>query len=209
MLPRPPDWRPGLEVVGYWFPPLPHGWTPPDRLVHFLAAGAPPIFFGLGSMASRHGQRLGELAVTAMRRAKLRGIIQAGSAGLSVSDDQDDVLAIGEIPHQWLFPQMAAVVHHGGAGTTAAALRAGVPAVAVPVQADQPFWAARTVALGTSPGSVPFKQLTAGRLAAAVTAAVAHGPYRQRAAAVAGSIAHEDGCARVVAAVDTLLDRTH
>lgn len=152
-------------------------------------------------------QRLGELAVTTLRLAGLRGIVQAGAAGLSVPDHPDDVLAIGDVPHEWLFPRMAAVVHHGGAGTAAAALRAGVPSVAVPVRADQPFWAARTVALGTSPGVVPVKRLTAERLAAAVTAAVTDGRYRQRAAAVADRVAHEDGCAPVVATVDALLDR--
>lgn len=157
-------------------------------------------------MAGRHGQRLGEVAALTLRCAGLRGVVQVGQDGLSDPDDYDDVLMIGDVPHQWLFPQMAAVVHHGGAGTTAAALRAGAPTVVVPIQAGQPFWAGRTVALGTSPGSVPFTQLTAERLAAAVTAAVSDGQYRRRAAAVVRRIAHEDGCAPVVAAVDALLD---
>lgn len=104
---------------------------------------------GFGSMAAGHGERLSGIAVRALRAAGLRGILQSGSAGLAAEGD-DDVLTVGDVPHALLFPRTAAVVHHAGAGTAAAGLRAGVPAVPVPVTADQPFWALRLAALGAA-----------------------------------------------------------
>ncbi|MGQ7754229.1 glycosyltransferase [Streptomyces sp. WC2508] len=100
-------------------------------------------------MAPGQGERLGELVAAAVTRAGVRAVVQAGWAGLSAVSD--DVLAIGDLPHDWLCPRTAAVVHHAGAGTTAAGLRAGVPAVPVPVMADQPFWAARLHRFGVAP----------------------------------------------------------
>jgi sterol 3beta-glucosyltransferase len=102
------------------------------------------------------------------------------------------------VPHDWLFPQMAAVVHHAGAGTTGAGLRAGVPAVPVPFMVDQPFWAGRLEALGVAPGAIPFRRLSVDRLSAALTAATGDIRYRERAAVVAARIAPEDGVAGVL-----------
>ncbi|MBT2438497.1 glycosyltransferase, partial [Streptomyces sp. ISL-22] len=125
LVPRPADWRAGLDVVGTWWPYVAPDRRLPAEVEDFLAAGARPVFIGFGSMAAGHGERLSEIAVTALRTAGLRGIVQAGSAGLAA--DGGDVLTIGDLPHALLFPRVAAVVHHAGAGTTAAALRAGVP----------------------------------------------------------------------------------
>ncbi|MFD8547471.1 glycosyltransferase [Streptomyces sp. NPDC059649] len=210
LLPRPADWRPGLDVVGNWWP-----WHAPDAQLpptvrDFLAAGPPPVFLGFGSMAGGEGERLGELAVRALRRAGVRGILQSGWAGLSTAhaSGADDVLTIGEVPHALLFPHMAAVVHHCGAGTTAAGLRAGVPTVPVPVTADQPFWAARLAASGVATAPIPFAQLTGdtgvARLAHALTQATT-GPERHaRARAAATRLAAEDGAGAVAKTVDRL-----
>jgi UDP:flavonoid glycosyltransferase YjiC (YdhE family) len=116
----------------------------------------------------------------------------------------DNVLAIGDLPHEWLFPRMTAVVHHAGAGTTGAVLRAGVPAVTIPVMADQPFWAGRLQRLGVALPSIPFAQLTAAGLSAAITAAISEPSYRQRARQVAGLIAADDGAANVIERVRRL-----
>ncbi|MFD0652644.1 glycosyltransferase [Streptomyces malaysiensis] len=150
MVPRPADWPSQVEVVGYWWPARPRDWQPPAELTDFLQAGPPPVFIGFGSMAPGQGERLGELVTAAVARAGVRAVVQAGWAGLTASGD--DILTVGDLPHDWLFPRTAAVVHHAGAGTTAAGLRAGVPAVAVPAMADQPFWAARLHRLGVAPG---------------------------------------------------------
>jgi UDP:flavonoid glycosyltransferase YjiC (YdhE family) len=194
--PRPADWRPGVDVVGYWWPPRPPRWEPPAELVAFLEAGPPPVFIGFGSHGQGEAERIQEIVAAATRRARVRAVVQSGWAGLSAPGD--DVLAIGNVPHDWLFPRMAAVVHHAGAGTTGAGLRAGVPAVPVPILADQPFWAARLARLGVSPGSVRFKRLSADRLAGLIQKAVSEPAYRRQAAAVAERVSAEDGAARVL-----------
>lgn len=200
VVPRPADWRPGMEVAGYWWPSEVPGWTPDSRLADFLQAGPPPVFVGFGSMAPSDPERLGRLLVRALRLAGVRGVVQSSGAGLSV--EGDDVLTVGEVPHAELFPQMAAVVHHAGAGTTAAGLRAGVPAVPVPMMLDQPFWASRLTSLGVGPGKIPFHRLTAENLAAAVGKAVRDPRYRHRARQVAALLGTEDGAGRVLAAVE-------
>jgi len=197
--PRPADWRAGIDVVGYWWPARDGGWTPPAQLTDFLGAGPPPVFVGFGSMAGGQGGQLAGTVMTALRRARVRAVIQAGWAGLEVAGD--DVLSIGDVPHEWLFPRMAAVVHHGGAGTTGAGIRAGVPSVLTPVLADQPYWARRVAELGVGPGWVPFPDITAERLGGLIGRAVSEPGYRVRAQALAARVAAEDGAARVA---DTL-----
>ncbi|WP_371476916.1 glycosyltransferase [Kitasatospora sp. NBC_00315] len=206
VLPRPTDWPSRVEVTGYWWPPRPDGWRPPAELVDFLQAGPPPVFIGFGSMAPGQGERLGELVSAAVKRAGVRAVVQAGWAELSGGGD-DDVLTIGDVPHDWLFPRTAAVVHHAGAGTTGAGLRAGVPAVPVPVLADQPFWAARLHRLGVAPRILPFQDLGAEALGAAITMCVTEPAHRRRAAELARRIASEDGAAAVLAHVASEADR--
>ncbi|MFH8798461.1 glycosyltransferase [Streptomyces sp. NPDC017936] len=197
LVPRPSDWRPGLEIVGTWWPYLDPAERLPAEVEDFLAAGPPPVLVGFGSMGAGHGERLSSLAVRALRAAGLRGILQSGSAGLAA--DGDDVLTVGDVPHALLFPRVAAVVHHAGAGTTAAGLRAGVPAVPVPVAADQPFWAARLARLGAATAPLPFGSLTAEALTDALDRAVRHPGYARSAEAAARHLAAEDGAGRTVA----------
>ncbi|GLX37820.1 glycosyl transferase [Streptomyces roseochromogenus] len=203
LLPRPRDWAHGLAVTGPWWPYVGADRRLPAELEDFLAAGPPPVFVGFGSMAAGEGERLGEIAVRALRRAGLRGVLQSGSAGLAA--DADDVLTVGDLPHALLFPRLAAVVHHAGAGTAAAALRAGVPSVTVPVTADQPFWAGRLAAVGAAPAPIPFRTLTAEGLGDALAKVVREPSYAAAAAAAARHIAVEDGEAAVVSAVGRLI----
>lgn len=204
LVPRPSDWRSGLEVVGNWWPHHDAAERLPANLEDFLRAGPRPAFIGFGSMASGEGERLSKIAVRALRRAGLRGILQAGSAGLAA--DGDDVLTIGDIPHALLFPRLAAVVHHAGAGTSAAALRAGVPAVTVPVTADQPFWAARLAAVGAATAPIPFRLLTAERLGDSLDRVVRQQSYTLAAARAAHHMACEDGAGRALKAIQQLTD---
>ena len=127
VLPRPRDWRPGLEIVGYFWPHLPDT-DPPAELVAFLETGPPPVVLGFGSMVPGDPDKTAALIQRAVRRAGVRAVVQSDWAGLEVHGD--DVLTVGAVPHEWLPPRAAAVVHHCGAGTTAAALRAGVPTAA-------------------------------------------------------------------------------
>ncbi|MEW5355120.1 glycosyltransferase [Streptomyces sp. 16-176A] len=202
LVPRPADWRPGLEVVGTWWPHHDPAAQLPPQLEDFLRSGPRPVLITFGSMAAGEGERLSEIAVRALRRAGLRGILQTGSAGLAA--ESDDVRTIGDVPHALLFPRLAAVVHHAGAGTTAAALRAAVPAVTVPVTADQPFWARRLAALGAAPDPVPFAELTAERLADALGRAVRQPEYTEAAARGALHMAAEDGAGLTLKAVEQL-----
>ncbi|KJK59344.1 glycosyltransferase [Saccharothrix sp. ST-888] len=202
VVPRPADWRPGLHVAGYWWPHECPNWQPPALVADFLTAGPPPVLIGFGSMMPGDPRRLGEIAARALRQAGLRGIVQSGSVGLSVVDD--DVITVGALPHGWLMPRTAAVVHHAGAGTTAAALRAGVPAVPVPVMTDQPWWAARLVQLGVSPQVLPCTELTAGRLAEALGRATGDAGFARRSGALAARLADEDGSGAVARAVAEL-----
>ncbi|MEU0212443.1 glycosyltransferase [Streptomyces canus] len=202
LVPRPSDWRPGLDVVGNWWPHHEATERLPTDLEDFLRAGPRPVLIGFGSMASGDGERLSEIAVRALRRAGLRGILQAGSAGLAA--DVDDVLTIGDVPHALLFPRLAAVVHHGGAGTSAAALRAGVPAVTVPVTADQPFWAGRLAALGAATDPIPFRSLTAERLADSLRQVVKQQAHSRAAAKAAQHLMTENGAGQALKAIQQL-----
>ncbi|MGW7519879.1 glycosyltransferase [Streptomyces sp. NPDC054796] len=215
VVPRPGDWRAGLTVDGYWWPHDPPEARLPDRLPAFLDAGPPPVFVGLGSATVPDPARLSTLLVRALRAAGLRGVVQRGWGGLRAEGagegdrrgergGGEDMLTVDEVPHALLFPRMAAVVHHAGAGTTAAGLRAGVPAVPVPIQFDEAFWASRLTALGVSPGAVPLRRLDERALTAALVEATRRPSYRERAAEVAARLRAEDGAGAVLASVDGL-----
>jgi sterol 3beta-glucosyltransferase len=204
VVPRPADWRDGLDVVGYWWPVSPAGWRPPPALQEFLDAGPPPVFIGIGSMEPDDAGRLSDLAATAGQQAGTRMVIQDVRAGVSETGPLGDSIVIGEAPHDWLFRRMAAVIHHAGAGTTAAGLRAGVPAVSVPMLGDQPFWAKRLAALGTGPWPIPYQRLSAKALTAAIREVTGPSSYRERAREMAARVAREDGIAPVVSALTRL-----
>lgn len=195
VLPRPADWHPGLVMAGYWWPAMKPDWQPPTDLLDFLADGTPPVFVGFGSSA----QIDPAFILEATRRAGVRAVVQGVEGALG-----DDAIAVGSIPHEWLFPRMAAVVHHAGAGTTAAGFRAGVPAVGIPVYTDQPLWASRIASLGAGPRPIPYKMLTPERLGDAITEAVSTPSYAKRAAEVSAAIATEDGTGPVVEALRNL-----
>jgi sterol 3beta-glucosyltransferase len=204
---RPPsDWQ-NTHVTGYWFLDEAADWTPPKTLLNFLQSGSPPVFIGFGSMVSRNPEETANLVLEAIALTGQRAILQAGWGGLSKSDRLDTVLMVDSIPHSWLFPRMAAVVHHGGAGTTSAGLKAGVPSIVIPFFGDQPFWGQKVVELGVGPAPIPRKQLTAERLAGAIHRSVTDQAMRQRAAALGAKIRAEDGVANAVAIVQELEKR--
>lgn len=200
VVPHPADWPDSYQVTGYWWPQQPVSWRPPAELEEFLDSGPPPVFFGFGDMTPENTNEFIELAAAAGRQAGVRQVIQAEQTDPAPAGRQrpGDSIVIGDLPHDWLFPKVAAVVHHAGAGTAAAGLRAGVPAVTVPVLADQPFWAARLAALGAGPPPIPRRQLAVRVLAAAIRDAVARPSYRTQAEALSRRMASEDGAAPVI-----------
>lgn len=204
ILPPPSDWGPHVVTTGALFLDETTGWEPPDGVAGFVNAGPPPVVIGMGSMTTRDPAMLTRLAVDALERTGQRGVLLAGWAGLGArgaTRAATDVLVCQDVPHGWLFPRAAAAVHHGGSGTTAASLRAGVPTVTVPHFGDQPLWGDRVRALGAGPPPIPRRELTADRLAAAITSAVADPAIRDRAALVGERIRAERGIERAVAEI--------
>lgn len=183
LVPQPADWPPATQITGFWFLDPPHAYTPPADLLRFLKAGEPPVYIGFGSMNTRDPQRTAELVFRALELSGRRGVLMRGWGGLDGSHLPAGVHMIDGAPHAWLFPQMAAVVHHGGAGTTGAGLRSGVPSIVVPFFIDQPFWADRVAGLGVGPAPLPRRKLNADNLARALDV-IAAPEIRRRAAAV-------------------------
>ncbi|MBU0495074.1 MAG: glycosyltransferase [Chloroflexi bacterium] len=202
VIPRPPDWGEHIHVTGYWFLDPADDWTPPPALLEFLQAGPPPVYVGFGSMSSRKPEETANLIVQALARAEQRAIMLSGWGGLQMVDVPETIFTVDSVPFSWLFPRVAAVVHHGGAGTTSAGLRAGVPSIVVPFFGDQPFWGRCVAELGVGPAPIPRKKLTAERLAQAIQQAVTDQAMRQRAASLGATIQAEDGVARAVAIIE-------
>ncbi len=185
-------------VTGYWFLSSPPTWSPPPGLEAFLARGGPVVGIGFGSMVSDDPEAVTALVLGAVRSAGVRAVLVTGWGGLTSLPEADDVFVAEALPYDWLFPRVAAVVHHGGAGTTGLALQAGVPAIVVPFTVDQPFWGSRVAALGVGPTPIPRKRLTQERLADALRRTVADEAMRARAAALGAQIRAEDGVAEAV-----------
>jgi sterol 3beta-glucosyltransferase len=202
VLPRPKDWADNHHVTGYWFLDEPISWTPPADLVEFLNGGEAPVYIGFGSMNSRNPEKSGEIALEALALSGQRGVIASGWGGLKLGNIPANVHLISSIPHSWLFEKMAAVVHHGGAGTTAAGLRGGIPSIIVPFMGDQPFWGKRVADLGVGPQPISQKKLTAKGLAAAITEAVSNSEMRRKAYVLGQKIQSEDGIGNAVTLIE-------
>jgi sterol 3beta-glucosyltransferase len=193
VIPRPADWPGSVCVAGYFFLEEPTGWQPPGELSEFLEAGDPPVYVGFGSMAGDDPWRACELVLEAIAESGRRGLILSGWGGLKAADVPDDVFVLDSAPHGWLFPRMAAVVHHGGAGTTAEGVRAGLPSVILPFAFDQAFWGARLRAMGVGPSPIPQKRLSPAKLAEAIRIATGDTAMRRRADALGRAVREERG----------------
>lgn len=198
LLPKPPDWDENHHFTGYWFLDAPPAWQPPAELLRFLESGPPPVYIGFGSMSAGDGEKKVRMVLRALEMSRQRGILLTGWGGLARIEASPDVLFVENVPHDWLFPRMAAVVHHGGAGSTGAGLRSGVPGIVTPVAADQYAWAELVVRSGAGPRVPDLKSLTAEKLAAAIGVAVHDPDLRNRAARLGEIIRAENGAARAV-----------
>jgi UDP:flavonoid glycosyltransferase YjiC (YdhE family) len=193
VVPPPADWDASAVVTGYWFLDAPAHWQPSPELLAFLDDGPPPVYIGFGSMALYDAARHTAIVLQALRMTGQRAVLATGWGGLKPEDVPPSIRVIDSAPHDWLFPRMAAVVHHGGAGTTGAGLRAGKPTVICPFVGDQTFWGRRVAALGVGSQPIPLLRLTAKRLAEAIHTAVTDEGMRQRAAALGATIRAEHG----------------
>jgi sterol 3beta-glucosyltransferase len=170
VFPTPEDWPTSVHNTGYWFLDEPGGWQPPKGLLDFLEGGPAPVYVGFGSVGDpQQAAATTRLVAAALQQAGQRGVLATGWQGMAQMDDlPEGIYMLESAPHSWLFPRMAAVVHHGGAGTTAAGLRAGVPSVVVPFSNDQFAWGQRVFELGVGAPPIPRKKLTAEKLARAI-----------------------------------------
>lgn len=169
VVPKPADWPEQNTVTGYWFEKIHDGWQPPQELVNFLSSGSPPVCVTFGSMVDNETERLTRLVCNALIKERLRGILVAGWSGIGdMEAGNNNLICLKSIPYDWLFPQVAAVIHHGGAGTLASALRAGVPSIVIPFVADQPFWGQQVYNLGVAPKPIKRSMLNERSLSSAL-----------------------------------------
>lgn len=207
VVPHPSDWPANIHTTGYWFLDEDRAWQPPRTLLQFLDEGEPPVYVGFGSMAGRDPRALTRIILSAVTQSGQRAILQSGWAGIGGVQMPPGIFLLDTAPHSWLFPRMGTVVHHGGAGTTAESLRAGVPAVIVPHMADQPFWGSRVSALGVGPRPIPRNKLTVENLAGAIRQTAADHEMRERASRLGVRIRAEDGIGMAVGVIEAYLNR--
>ena len=193
VVPSPDDWPETTKASGYWFLDPPTEWQPPPDLLRFLDRGNPPVYAGFGSAAGLHPEKLANVVIAALVQAGQRGVIATGWGGLAPPNLPGDIFQLEAAPHAWLLPRMAAVVHHGGAGTTAAGLRAGKPSIICPFLGDQTFWGTRVHSLGAGPTPIPQNKLTVANLSRAIRLAVTDTHMHRHAARLGENIRAENG----------------
>lgn len=194
LLPKPPDWRDNIDVCGFGFLPPKTSYTPPKEIDTFLKAGSRPIYVGFGSIVVDHPVKLTEIVFKAVQKTGQRALISKGWGGLGADevDVPDNILVIGDCPHDWLFQQVSCVIHHGGAGTTAAGLALGRPTIIIPFFGDQPFWGAIVARAGAGPAPIPYKRLKVENLSDAIEMALKASTL-ERARAIAMDMQEESG----------------
>lgn len=201
LLPKPADWPADVHLSGQWLSPSP-SWTPPPALANFLAAGDSPIYIGFGSMTGFDKRRLLDALVAAL--AGRRALFHAGWSGVDPRTLPDTIFPIGDTPHDWLLPRTAAIIHHGGSGTSHSAARAGVPSIVTPFAGDQFFWAERLRLAGVAPAAVDGRRPTAKAFARALDFA-ASPEACARARAVGEMMRAENGVAEAVRVIERIV----
>ncbi|KAL7598627.1 hypothetical protein Lser_V15G27023 [Lactuca serriola] len=193
LVPKPKDWGPKIDVVGFCFLDLASNYKPPEELVRWLEAGPKPIYIGFGSLPVQEPEKMTQTIVKALEMTGQRGIINKGWGGLGIlTEPKDFVYSLDNIPHDWLFLQCASVVHHGGAGTTAAGLKAACPTTIVPFFGDQPFWGERVHSRGVGPPPIPVDQFNLTKLVDAIKFML-DPKVKERAVELAKAMENEDG----------------
>jgi len=204
VVPRPVEWdRPGIYMPGFFFLEEAAAYQPPAPLQRFLEAGDPPVCVTFGSMIHADAGRIQTVVRQVLAQSGLRAVVLSGWGGIQPESPGADLFYLDAAPHDWLLPRCKFVVHHGGSGTTAAGLRAGIPAVVLPHAADQPFWGRRVAAIGAGPAPLNLKRLTTQDLARAFEQAESQ-PIRARAAELGGLLRAEDGVGNAVRIIEAV-----
>jgi sterol 3beta-glucosyltransferase len=202
VLPRPFDWPSGIHVTGYWFLDAPDDYVPNAALQTFLDAGKPPVAIGFSSQVGRNTAAITRTVVDAVTAADVRALLVTGFGGLKGVEFPARIFPVQTVPYEWMLPRVSAIVHHGGAGSTASALRFGVPNGAVTFGFDQQLWGERVHALRAGPAPLPATQLTVEALSRTLRQLTSNPKMRAMAQAASRRIRSEDG---VSAAVSTIL----
>ncbi|KAL3647659.1 hypothetical protein CASFOL_008627 [Castilleja foliolosa] len=200
LVPKPKDWGPKVDVVGFCFLDLATNYEPPESLSNWLKSGPKPIYIGFGSLPVQEPEKMTQIIVEALEKTKQRGIINKGWGGLgNLAEEKDFVYLLDNVPHDWLFLQCASVVHHGGAGTTAAGLKAACPTTIIPFFGDQPFWGERVHARGVGPAPISIVDFSLQKLIDAINFML-DPKVKERATELAKSMENEDGVTGAVKA---------
>ena len=193
LLPRPSGWGDGIYMSGFLFDESPCDYTPPKELSDFLESASPVIYIGFGSMNAGDMNRLITILLRAVRATNIKAVISPGWSGRQFRSNSKVFFTREYIPHDWLFPKMDAVVHHGGAGTTSAGLRYGKPSLVIPFAGDQPFWANRVYRCGCGPKPIPRESLSVRKLVAGILDLLSQKKYAVNAQHMASMMAQEHG----------------
>lgn len=194
-----------VHTTGYWYLPASSHWKAPQQLTDFIAYAERPVFVGFGSIVGSNPQRISRIVAEALRLVRVRAVVVTGWGGIDQEAiNGDNVFVADQVPYDWLFPQMAAVVHSGGAGTTAAALASGRPQVVCPLFVDQPFWAQRMYLNGVAAAPQPQRWLTPEGLASAIRRAVTDQAMEEQARVLGEHVRAEDGVSKAVKILESL-----
>eukprot|EP00026_Physarum_polycephalum_P013398 Phypoly_transcript_13793.p1 GENE.Phypoly_transcript_13793~~Phypoly_transcript_13793.p1 ORF type:complete len:264 (-),score=47.58 Phypoly_transcript_13793:141-932(-) len=204
---KPHDWSKKIAITGFIFPPA--GFIPlRTDLEHFVNNGLPPVYLGFGSMPAPNPQKLIDITSQVISHLGIRGVLVAGWTVITHEMKEEltkaGIFVTESVPHEWLMPRCSCIVHHGGVGTTAAALRSGVPQVVCPVYLDQPFWGTRMQNLGVAPAPIPFQKLTTPSLVGAIKKVFSSDSMKARAKQIAAEIAQVDGTKNAVNFIEAL-----
>ncbi len=207
LIPPSSDWHSRVHVTGYYFFPYDDSYTPPNELKEFLEVGKPPVCVSFGSMVNKNAEEIDAIIRESLGRTNNRGVILSGW-GSMYHESTSDLLYLESAPHDWLLPKCKMLIHHGGAGTTSAGLRAGIPQVVVPFMADQPFWGNRVHAIGVAPRAINVNQLSVEKMVSAIAEAKSK-VILERAQVTGQVIRGEDGVMNAVDLIESYAMKFH
>ncbi|EGO2530035.1 glycosyltransferase family 1 protein [Enterococcus faecalis] len=205
LAPKPKEYGEHQYLTGFWIKETEHNWSPDKKLLHFLNAGNKPIYIGFGSTVGGNFDRILRVILESVKISGQRALLSAGWRNLDGIDLPDNIMQVGNVPHEWLFPQMLAVSHHGGAGTTAAGVRAGVPSIIVPFGGDQPYWGDRVYKLGIGTKPIWCKKLTVENYTKAIMEVVNNNEMKSRATSIGIKLKNENGVDNAVKIIEKTL----
>jgi len=206
VLPFPENWPKNAHITGYWQLPVPSGWEPPADLVNFLENGTPPIYFSPGSMQSKKASQLLNLVIRAAVKSGVRVVLGVSPAEIPEEMQGENVICANDVPHAWLFPRMAFILHHGGAGTCGAALSAGVPNTAIPFSVDQFFWAKRLAQAGVGPSALSISQWTEKNISNLINNGMIDPSYKEKVMDLSKKIKSENGIENAISIIWKILN---